>query len=45
MDNVLIAHKLVKNYHRKKGPPKCTLKIDLRKAFDLCAGILLRKFY
>lgn len=25
---------MVKKYHSNKGPPKCTLKIDLMKAYD-----------
>ncbi|XP_050207380.1 uncharacterized protein LOC126656805 [Mercurialis annua] len=32
--NIMLAHELVKNYHRNSGPPRCLLKIDLRKAYD-----------
>ncbi|XP_026396164.1 uncharacterized protein LOC113290791 [Papaver somniferum] len=33
-DNIMVAHELVRNYHRSKGTPRCSLKIDLRKAYD-----------
>jgi len=33
-DNILLAQELFKGYHSNHGPPKCALKIDLRKAFD-----------
>lgn len=33
-DNILIAQELMRNYYRHAGPPRCTLKIDLQKAFD-----------
>jgi hypothetical protein len=33
-ENVLLAQELVKNYHKKDGKPRCTLKIDLMKAYD-----------
>ncbi|XP_050211612.1 uncharacterized protein LOC126661790 [Mercurialis annua] len=32
-DNTLLAHELVRNYHRNKGNA-CALKIDLQKAYD-----------
>jgi hypothetical protein len=32
--NVLLAQELVRNYHKKKGKPRCTLKINLMKAYD-----------
>jgi hypothetical protein len=32
--NVLLAQELVRNYHRKGGQPRCTMKIDLMKAYD-----------
>ncbi|GLT72077.1 hypothetical protein SLA2020_440400 [Shorea laevis] len=32
--NVLLAQELVRNYHRNEGHPRCTLKIDLMKAYD-----------
>jgi hypothetical protein len=28
-ENVLLAQELVRNYHRKDGKPRCTMKIDL----------------
>lgn len=33
-DNILTAQELLKNYHRASRPPRCALKIDLRKPFD-----------
>ncbi|XP_050218932.1 uncharacterized protein LOC126669490 [Mercurialis annua] len=32
--NIMLAHDLVRNYHIKSGPPRCLLKIDLKKAYD-----------
>ncbi|KAJ9541740.1 hypothetical protein OSB04_028246 [Centaurea solstitialis] len=34
-DNILMAHELVTGYHLGSGPPRCALKIDLRKAYDM----------
>ena len=33
-ENVLLAQELVRNYHKEKGKPKCTLKINLMKVYD-----------
>ena len=33
-DNVLITQDLMINYHSDKGPPRCALKIDIKKAYD-----------
>ena len=33
-DNILITQELMINYHRDKGPPRCALKVDIKKAFD-----------
>jgi hypothetical protein len=33
-ENVLLAQEMVRNYHRKDGQPRCTMKIDLMKAYD-----------
>ncbi|XP_026399001.1 uncharacterized protein LOC113294841 [Papaver somniferum] len=33
-DNIMVAHEIVRNYHRTKGTPRCTLKVDLKKAYD-----------
>ena len=32
VDNVLLMHELIRNYHRNTGSPKCAVKIDLMKA-------------
>lgn len=33
-DNVLLSQELLRNYHRNDGSPRCTMKIDLMKAYD-----------
>ncbi|PKI71887.1 hypothetical protein CRG98_007746 [Punica granatum] len=33
-NNVLLAHELVRNYHKHRVTPRCAIKIDLMKAFD-----------
>ncbi|XP_026419755.1 uncharacterized protein LOC113315713 [Papaver somniferum] len=33
-DNILLAHEIVRNYHKSISSPRCALKIDLHKAFD-----------
>lgn len=33
-DNIMITQELVKGYSRKKGIPRCAMKIDLQKAYD-----------
>lgn len=34
-DNILLAHEIVRNYHKTSGTPRCSLKIDLQKAYDI----------
>lgn len=34
IDNILMVHELVRNYHRDSGPPRYVMKVDLRKAWD-----------
>ena len=33
-DNILLTQELMKNYHYDFVPPRCALKIDLKKAYD-----------
>ncbi|KAJ6978456.1 hypothetical protein NC653_026763 [Populus alba x Populus x berolinensis] len=33
-DAILLTQELLHNYHHQKGPARCTLKVDLKKAFD-----------
>ncbi|WCJ37950.1 Retrovirus-related Pol polyprotein from type-1 retrotransposable element R2 [Euphorbia peplus] len=33
-DNILLAHELVRNYHRVSSGSNCALKVDLQKAYD-----------
>jgi hypothetical protein len=32
--NILLAQEVVCDYHKEKWSPRCTLKIDLMKAYD-----------
>ncbi|XP_026378730.1 uncharacterized protein LOC113273184 [Papaver somniferum] len=34
-DNILVAHEIFRNYHRTTGTPRYTMKIVLRKAYDI----------
>ena len=34
VDNILLTQELMKNYHCESRPPRCVLKIDLKKAYD-----------
>nr|XP_009778828.1 PREDICTED: uncharacterized protein LOC104228121 [Nicotiana sylvestris] len=34
LDNVIIAHEMVKGYNKKGVSPRCCIKIDIRKAYD-----------
>ncbi|KAL0284376.1 UNVERIFIED_CONTAM: Retrovirus-related Pol polyprotein from type-2 retrotransposable element R2DM [Sesamum radiatum] len=33
-ENIMLAQDLFAGYHRKRFPPSCALKVDLKKAFD-----------
>lgn len=34
LDNILLSHELIRNFHRSSISSRCALKMDLRKAFD-----------
>ncbi|XP_021724874.1 uncharacterized protein LOC110692183 [Chenopodium quinoa] len=34
MDNILICQDMLKDYNNKRKSPRCTIKVDLRKAYD-----------
>ena len=34
LDNILLAQDLMVGYKNKRGVPKCTLKIEIQKAYD-----------
>ncbi|KAL0297855.1 UNVERIFIED_CONTAM: hypothetical protein Sangu_3176000 [Sesamum angustifolium] len=34
-DNILLAQELLSGYNQKKLPPRCTVKVDLQKAYDI----------
>ncbi|GJT69751.1 sodium/hydrogen exchanger 6 [Tanacetum coccineum] len=33
-DNILLTQKLIRNYHRRRSPPRCAFKVDIQKAYD-----------
>ncbi|GJS98521.1 sodium/hydrogen exchanger 6 [Tanacetum coccineum] len=33
-DNILLTQELMRNYHRRRGRPKCAFKVDIQKAYD-----------
>lgn len=34
MDNILLAQEVIKDSSMKNGSPRCTMKLDIKKAFD-----------
>lgn len=34
VDNVLLMQEVVRGYHRDSGSPRCSIKVDLMKAYD-----------
>jgi len=42
LDNVIIAHEMVKGYNKKGVSPRCCIKIDIRKAYDSVEWPFLR---
>lgn len=34
-ENVLLAQEVVRGYHKKGGQLRCTIKVDMMKAYDL----------
>ncbi|GJR25720.1 zinc knuckle CX2CX4HX4C containing protein [Tanacetum coccineum] len=41
-DNILLMQELMRNYHRKRGPPRCAFKVDIHKAYDMVDWGFLR---
>ncbi|KAL0289457.1 UNVERIFIED_CONTAM: hypothetical protein Sradi_7073400 [Sesamum radiatum] len=39
--NIFLAHEMVRQYTRKRISPRCTINVDLRKAFDSVSWIFL----
>lgn len=33
-DNILLSHEILHGYHKNRGPKRCAVKVDLRKAYD-----------
>ncbi|KAL2248467.1 UNVERIFIED_CONTAM: hypothetical protein Sindi_2699000 [Sesamum indicum] len=42
-DNIFLAQEMVRQYSRKRISPRCTINIDLRKAFDLVSWTFLSR--
>ncbi|XP_026410782.1 uncharacterized protein LOC113306007 [Papaver somniferum] len=40
-ENIMVAHEIVRNYHSKKGSPRCALKLDLKKIYDTVSWAVL----
>uniref|UniRef100_A0A803MLN0 Reverse transcriptase domain-containing protein n=1 Tax=Chenopodium quinoa TaxID=63459 RepID=A0A803MLN0_CHEQI len=34
LDNIIVCHDMLKAYNNKRKPPRCTIKVDPRKAYD-----------
>ncbi|XP_021739496.1 uncharacterized protein LOC110705884 [Chenopodium quinoa] len=34
LDNILVCQDMLKGYNNERKPPRCTIKVDLRKAYD-----------
>lgn len=43
VDNIHIAQELLRKYARKRGSPRCILKIDIQKAYDTVDWDFLRE--
>ncbi|WMV56909.1 hypothetical protein MTR67_050294 [Solanum verrucosum] len=43
MHNVLICHDLLRHYNRKSVSPRCLMKIDLKKAYDMVSWEFLEE--
>ncbi|GJW79033.1 hypothetical protein Tco_0140715 [Tanacetum coccineum] len=33
-NSILLTQELIRNYHRRRGPPRCAFKVDIQKAYD-----------
>ncbi|XP_049361885.1 uncharacterized protein LOC125826574 [Solanum verrucosum] len=43
MHNVLICHDILRHYNRKNASPRCLMKIDLKKAYDIVSWEFLEE--
>lgn len=43
VENIYLAQESIRGYNRKRTPPKCTMKIDIRKAYDTISWEFLEK--
>ncbi|GKC41519.1 sodium/hydrogen exchanger 6 [Tanacetum coccineum] len=39
-ENILLTQELMRNYHRRRGPPRCAFKVDIQKAYDTVSGLV-----
>ncbi|KAL0302255.1 UNVERIFIED_CONTAM: hypothetical protein Sangu_3110900 [Sesamum angustifolium] len=44
-DNIFLAQEMVRQYSRKRISPRCTINVDLRKAFDSVSWTFLSRVY
>ncbi|GJU10210.1 RNA-directed DNA polymerase, eukaryota, reverse transcriptase zinc-binding domain protein [Tanacetum coccineum] len=42
-DNILLTQELLRGYNSKNGPKRCSLKIDIQKAYDTLSWSFLEK--
>ncbi|XP_075099695.1 uncharacterized protein LOC142176344 [Nicotiana tabacum] len=42
-DNIILSHELVKGYGRKGISPRCTMKLDMQKAYDSLEWVFLEQ--
>ncbi|KAL0292016.1 UNVERIFIED_CONTAM: hypothetical protein Sangu_3258200 [Sesamum angustifolium] len=43
-DNILLAQELLAGYNQRRLPPRCTLKVDIQKAYDSWNGIFCWRY-
>lgn len=43
-DKLLLAHSLVRSYSQKRVSPRCTIKIDIQKAYDMVSWEVITLF-
>ncbi|KAF5179819.1 hypothetical protein FRX31_030588 [Thalictrum thalictroides] len=41
-ENLILSHGLIRSYNKRAGTPKCSIKIDIRKAYDILSWKALK---